>query len=233
MEYVAFGQTNILVSRAALAAESVRLLDGQEQADIIRSAYDAGINYFGLSYNDPSETALHLPVLAGAFMEIRQNIFLGLRLDAASPDSVSAVLENALTALNTDYIDFLHIAGADNSNQEIAGVLEKLKKDGKIRFAGLASPFAFPPEPPLASVIDALQFPFNLYAAESEGECEKVLFCAKRNMGCFVAEPLCAPFEYLEEAWTFLKQFECVVPLWEVRNSIQARTLLQLTTAGG
>jgi aryl-alcohol dehydrogenase-like predicted oxidoreductase len=228
MEYVAFGQTNILVSRAALAAESLRLLEAQEQADIIRSAYDAGINYFGLSYNDRGETARHLPVLSGAFMEIRQNILLGLCLNAASPDSLRASLEDSLTALNTDCVDFLHIAGASDSNEEIVGALGKFKKEGKIRFCGLASPFAFPPAQPLMSAIDALQFPFNLYVAENESECEKVLFCAKRDAGCFAAEPLCAPFEYLQEAWTFLNQFEHVVPLWEVKSTEQMGVLMKL-----
>lgn len=230
MEYVALGQTNVLVSRAALAAESVRLLDAQEQADIIRLAYDAGVNYFGLSYTGWDAAAPHLPVLAGAFMEIRQNILLGLRLAAAPSGPLRASLEDALTALNTDYIDFLHIAGAEKSAEETAGVVGTLKKEGKIRFAGLASPFAFPPEPPLASVIDTLQFPFNARAAESENE--KVQFCAKRDMGCFAAEPLCAPFEYIEEAWVFLNQFEHIVPLWEVRNCVQTAALLKLIKAG-
>ncbi|MDR1786325.1 MAG: aldo/keto reductase [Spirochaetaceae bacterium] len=229
MEYVALGRTNVLVSRTGLAAGSLRLQSAAEQTALIREAYDKGVNYFDFCCCGGDE---HLTALAAAFHEIRQNVVLGACVTAPSGARLKVVLEGALTALNTDYIDLLQVAGLDaapvpGGEDGVADTMAALKKAGKIRYAGLAAPFAFAPASlPGSSVFDTLRFPFN---RETQGEAVQIAeVCAKKALGCLAAEPLCAPFEEIEDAFLFLRQFEQAVPLWEVRSREQLQALLAL-----
>jgi aryl-alcohol dehydrogenase-like predicted oxidoreductase len=229
MEYVALGRTNVLVSRAGLAAGSMRLLSTTEQAALLRSAYDGGINYFDFCCGDP---AVHFAAIAAAFHEVRQNVVLGAYVNAPSAGDIRRALETALSLLNTDYVDLLQIAGLDfvpapGGNDNIVHTLTALKKEGKIRFTGLAAPFSFSPlSLPSSSIFDTLQFSFNM--VNQEETMPAVAFCAKREIGCLASEPLCARFEEIADAFLFLRQFEHVVPLWEIRDEAQLRMLLQL-----
>jgi aryl-alcohol dehydrogenase-like predicted oxidoreductase len=234
MEYVALGRTNALVSRTALAAGSLRLLDAAEQARLIRASYDAGINYFDMRGSGEVFARDALSALAGAFLEIRQNVFLGLCVTTAPPARMKVELEDALTALNTDYIDILEVTGLSflpesDGVDGIVPLLETLKREGKIRFCGIAHPFSFAASELVpASIFETLQFPFN--NVNSESGAETAALCEKREIGCLVCDPLCAPFEELSDAYSFLLQYEHVVPLWEIRNDEQMRALLTLTT---
>jgi aryl-alcohol dehydrogenase-like predicted oxidoreductase len=218
------------VSRAALAVNTFKLLSETEQAKLVRDAYDAGINYFDLNADGFANN--NFSALAGAFFEIRPNIVLGLCVHSASPAHIKTALENALTALNTDYIDILHIAElsfvpAPGGDDGIAAALKALTDEGKIRFTGIAHPFSFSMQQlSSSSIFETLRFPFNTTNKE-DGE-EKAAFCAKREIGCFASEPLCAPFEEIPDAYSFLSQYEHVVPLWEVRTEEQMNLLLSL-----
>jgi aryl-alcohol dehydrogenase-like predicted oxidoreductase len=230
MEYVALGRTNLLVSRAALAVNTFKLLSETEQAKLVRDAYDAGINYFDLNANSSADN--NFSALTGAFFSIRPNIILGLCVTGTTPARIKTELEHALTALNTDYIDILHIAElsfvpAPGGDDGIAAALKALKDEGKIRFAGITEPFSFA-EQQLASssLFETLRFPVN--ATNKEDGAEKAAFCAKREIGCFASEPLCAPFEEIADAYSFLSQYEHIVPLWEVRTEEQMSLLLSL-----
>jgi aryl-alcohol dehydrogenase-like predicted oxidoreductase len=229
MEYIAFGRTNFLVSRAALAVNSLKLLDDQEQAALIQSAYDAGVNFFGLS---GAAFERQLPALASAFHGIRRNVFLSLCLAAPSAVALRKSLERVLLALNTDYIDVLHITGFSGANSPSDGIvaaLTKIKTSGIIRAAGFTLPAkADGPQVQIAQIFESLQFPFNLCSpAENK---ERILLCERRTLGCVIADPLCAPFEELEEAYNFLSLFEHAVPLWEVRTAEQMAVFLRLAS---
>jgi aryl-alcohol dehydrogenase-like predicted oxidoreductase len=230
MEYVALGRTNLLVSRTALAANTLKLLPETEQAKLVRVAYDAGINYFDLNADDSLDYIFS--ALAGAFFEIRPNIILGLCIQSTSPAYIKTEVENALTTLNTDYIDILHVAGLSfvptpGGDDGIAAALQALIDEGKIRFAGIAHPFSFAVQQlPTSSKFATLRFPFN--ENNKDDGAEKAAFCAKREIGCFASDPLCAPFEEIADAFSFLSQYEHVVPLWEIRTEEQMNLLLSL-----
>jgi aryl-alcohol dehydrogenase-like predicted oxidoreductase len=227
MEYVAFGKTNFLVSRIALAVTSLKSLDDQEQSALILNAYDAGVNFFGLEDGDVLER--QLPALASAFHEIRRNVFLNLRLNAVSPNDLRKSLEHILLELHTDYIDILHIEGfswGDSLPEDLCAMLARIKTRGIIRAAGLALPAARHKQTQIAPIFESLQFPFNLCAGIEDKE--RVQLCEKRALGCVISEPLCAPFDEIEEAYTFLRQFEHAVPLWEVKTPEQMAALLHL-----
>ena len=231
MEYIAFGRTNFLVSRAALAVSSLKLLDDQEQAALIQSAYDAGVNFFALG---GGALERQLPALASTFHGIRRNVFLNLCLAAPSAGILRKSLERLLLELNTDYIDILHItgfSGVDLPADEITAMLELVKADGMIRAAGLAlSAEADRRQAQIAPVFESLQFPFNLCSPADAKE--RVLLCERRALGCVIADPLCAPFEEIEEAYNFLRQFEHAVPLWEVRTAEQMAVFLRMAGGG-
>jgi len=221
MEYVALGRTNILASRVALTAENLQS-NPDEQARLIRFGYDEGINYFDIRselLSNNTQSATNLSALAGAFHGIRKNISLGLCIHAETPARMRASLEDALTALSTDYIDILEVAGLSflpetGASDGIIELLEFLKKDGKIRFAGIAHPFSFAATLLSAtSIFETLQFPFN----EQGGEADKQIanLCAKREIGCFACDPQSVP------------QYENVVPLWKIQNEAQLQSLLK------
>ena len=73
MEYVRLGKTNLLISRVAFGA--LRLTGNgnvEESANVVRQAYENGINFFDTSRKNHESEKL----LGDALYDIRRNIFI-------------------------------------------------------------------------------------------------------------------------------------------------------------
>ena len=90
MEYVRLGKTDLLISRVAFGA--MRLSEAssdEEAAKIVRTAYDAGINFFDVSH----QTSVSEKLLGEALFDIKRNVFLSTATSAKTSSEIKSDLE--------------------------------------------------------------------------------------------------------------------------------------------
>ena len=106
MEYVRLGKTDLLISRVAFGA--MRLCDagGDEEAyQIVRKAYDAGINFFDVSHQTPASEKL----LGEALFDIKRNVFLSTATSAKTSAEIKSDLEESLMTFHCDTVDLYQL----------------------------------------------------------------------------------------------------------------------------
>jgi len=126
MKYRPMGNTGILVSEISLGglvmAESVHRYAIEHGVNLVHVAWD----YLG---------GQSIKTLGAGLRSLRDRFYLALKDDYPS-------IDEALKVLNTDHVDFLmfnrHFPFSA-SDAKIAETFEKLKNQGKVRFAGLTS----------------------------------------------------------------------------------------------
>ena len=137
--YSPLGKTGIKISDISFGASRLHL--GEE--DIVRHAFDRGINYFDSAdtYTDgESET-----VIGSALKGKRDKVYLTSKTLAGateSKQSMMTALEGSLKRLQTDHVD-VYFNHAINDverikNPEWHEFTDLAKKQGKIRFAGMS-----------------------------------------------------------------------------------------------
>ena len=137
--YATLGRTGLKISDISFG--SSRLTSGNE--DLVRHAYDCGINYFDSadSYTDgESETTI-----GNALKGKREKVYLTSKQMAQADDNraaMMATLEGSLRRLQTDHVDvyFNHAVNdpARLKNPEWHEFVALARKQGKIRFSGMS-----------------------------------------------------------------------------------------------
>ena len=152
MKYRTLGKTGLDVSVLSFGASSLgsvfRETNEGESIQTVHAAIDAGINYMDVSpyYGLTKAEA----VLGKALKEIPRDKFLlstkagryGLDQFDFSAERIGSSLEESLKRLHTDYVDILYLhdiefVPADIIVEEALPALNRLKEQGKIRFAGI------------------------------------------------------------------------------------------------
>ena len=137
--YTPLGRTGMKISDVSFGASML----GANQGDLVRQAFDLGINYFDSAESyvgGASETAI-----GAALSGKRDRVYLTSKTWARPTDrrdSIMAALEASLRRLRTDYVDvyFNHAVNdvARLQNQEWHEFVARAKQQGKIRFAGMS-----------------------------------------------------------------------------------------------
>lgn len=113
--------------------------------DLLRKAYDAGINYYDVSPLDGA--GLGERILGKAFADKRELVILSTKVGLAdgrkdfSPAGVRKSVEESLARMGTSYIDALQLHYPDAAavaNPTLWTTLEDLRTEGKIRYYGIA-----------------------------------------------------------------------------------------------
>ena len=126
MKYRSMGNTGISVSEISLG--------GLVMAEAVhRYAIEHGVNLVHVGWDYLGGQAIK--TLGAVLKSVRDRIYIALKDDYPS-------IDEALKVLNTDHVDFLmfnrHWAFSA-TDAEIAETFEKLKNQGKVRFAGLTT----------------------------------------------------------------------------------------------
>jgi aryl-alcohol dehydrogenase-like predicted oxidoreductase len=197
---VQLGRSELQISRVVLGCMFAERLSEPEITRIIHAACDAGVT----SFDTAPLYAFHESerILGRALRDRRQHVQIltkaGLRWDGehgqvlfefhdaqgvrravrkdSRPAQLRAELEGSLTRLGTDVIDLLqiHHPDVDTPLADSLGVLQELRREGKLRAIGVSnfSPAqldgAFAALAPHA--LDALQCEYNLLQRWPEGE---------------------------------------------------------------
>jgi aryl-alcohol dehydrogenase-like predicted oxidoreductase len=149
MQTVTLGRTGLQAAPAGLGCGGFSRIglasQGQDHAaGIVRAAYDAGVNFFDTATAYGTQAAVGQG-LAGLQ---RDSYILSTKFPyrGKNADDLTLALETSLRELRTDYVDIYHLHGVapedyPQARDIFAPALERLKNEGKIRFAGITEVF--------------------------------------------------------------------------------------------
>jgi len=150
LNYRPMGKTELEVSEVGfglwtLASGRWGAFTDEQAVDLLRKAYDAGINYYDVAPTDGDGRGEYL--LGQAFRERRELVIISSKVGRAggradfTPASIRASLDKTLDRLASSYVDVLQLHYPDAATVANAAVwqtLEDLKTEGKIRYYGIA-----------------------------------------------------------------------------------------------
>ncbi|MFB1080763.1 aldo/keto reductase [Jeotgalibacillus sp. JSM ZJ347] len=125
--------------------------DQKKAEDIIRTAYDQGINYFDTA--DLYDYGTNEEIVGKALKPIRNDVLIATKVGNRAKDDLSGwywdpsksyikeQVKNSLKRLQTDYIDLYQLHGGtlDDPIDETIEAFEDLKREGLIRAYGFSS----------------------------------------------------------------------------------------------
>lgn len=230
MEYIRLGKTELLVSRTAFGCLPVqRIADVGEAANLIKAAYEGGINFFDTarSYTDSEEK------VGRAMGEIRRDVIIATKSASRSGEDLKKDLETSLRNLQTDYIDlyqlhnpsFIPVPGGQDG---LYDALLDAKKAGKIRFIGITNHSRQLALQAIESgLYDSLQYPFCYLSDDQDLELERT--CAGAQMGFIAMKGLSGGLiTNIPAAFAWIRQFESVIPVWGIQKQSELDQFLAL-----
>ncbi|MBR2054466.1 MAG: aldo/keto reductase, partial [Clostridia bacterium] len=221
MQYRPFGNTSVNIS--ALGFGCMRLpeiqhedgtweVDQEKATEMLRHAYDLGINYFDTApyyCHHNSEIAVGV-----ALKPIRDKVYVSTKCPLETvkePGDLRKTLENSLKKLDMDYVDFYHFWGINQKAfdekivpMDLIGEARKLKEEGLIRHIS----FSFHDSPEaLKHIIDngegleSVLLQYNLLDRANE---EMIQYAHEKGLGVVVMGPvgggrLAAPTELVKK----------------------------------
>src|SRR5438093_847456 len=150
LNYRPMGKTELEVSEVGfplwpVASGAWGSFSDEQAMDLLRKAYDAGINYFDVAPTDGNGRGESL--LGKTFQDRRELVIISSKVGRAdgrpdfSPGAIKASVDKTLDRLASSYVDVLQLHYPDAATVGNAGVwqaLEDLKAQGKIRYYGIA-----------------------------------------------------------------------------------------------
>jgi hypothetical protein len=135
LEYRTLGKTGLKVT-----AVSMGVMNCSDPAVVLR-AFDLGINFYDTA--DCYMGGRNEEMVGKAFQGKRDKVYLQTKVHAHDEQRMRASVERSLRRLRTDYIDVLvwhgHNSTDEVSDRELFDFMEKMKKEGKVRFSGFSS----------------------------------------------------------------------------------------------
>lgn len=219
MKKVRLGRTGMMVTKTSFGALPIQRISFEATRQILRRAYEAGINFFDTarSYSDSEEK------LGYSLADVRRDIFLATKSPSKDKEGVLRDIQTSLKLLKTDYVDILQLHNPsflpdpDDPDGMYAGLLEAQKR-GYCRFIGITNHrLDLAREAALSGKYDTVQFPFNYLSTPQEEEL--VRLCAEQDVG-FLAMKAMSGGLITDASVTFahLQQFENAVPIYGIQR---------------
>ena len=218
METVRLGRTNLVVSKNGFGALPVQRVDIDTACNILRKAYNNGINFFDTArfYTDSEEK------IGVALGEVRQNIVLASKTMAKNVDDFWKDLNTSLSLLQTEYIDIYQFHNPSfvpkpNDGTGLYEAMLEAKEKGLIRFIGFTNHrIALAEEAVKSGLYDTLQFPFSYLADQREEAL--VHLCENHDVGFICMKALAGGLITRSDvAYAYLSQFP-VAPIWGIQK---------------
>ncbi len=168
LEKRSLGKTGEMLSVIGFGGIVVMNVSPEEASNSVKTAIDAGVNYFDVS---PSYGDAEIK-LGNALKPYRKNVFLSCKTDGRNKADSRKELEASLKRVQTDHFD-LYQLHAVTTLDDVSKILGKggaietcveARKEGKIRFIGFS---AHSVEAATALIngfdFDTIMFPFNMF----------------------------------------------------------------------
>ncbi|MBX4270545.1 aldo/keto reductase [Clostridium estertheticum] len=229
MDKIKLGRTNLMVTRSGFGALPVQRVSFDEAKNILRKAYDNGINFFDTAraYSDSEEK------IGYSLADVRKNIIIATKTHAKDRKTLLEHLQTSLKNLKTDYIDIYQLHNPDvlpdpkDPEGLYAGLLEA-KKKGLIRFIGITNhKLKNAMDAAASGLYDTIQFP--LCSLSSDDDLLLIKECKKRNIGLIAMKALSGGLiTDASSAFAFLRQFDNVVPIWGIQRETELDEFITL-----
>lgn len=229
MDKIKLGRTNLMVTRSGFGALPVQRVSFDEAKNILRKAYDNGINFFDTAraYSDSEEK------IGYSLADVRKDIIIATKSHAKDRKTLLEHLHLSLKNLKTDYIDIyqLHnpdaLPGPEDPEGLYAGLLEA-KKKGLVRFIGITNhKLKNAMDAAASGLYDTIQFPLS--SLSSDADLLLIKECKKRNVGLIAMKALSGGLiTNAASAFTFLRQFDNVVPIWGIQRETELDEFISL-----
>ncbi|MCB2308200.1 aldo/keto reductase [Clostridium estertheticum] len=229
MDKIKLGRTNLMVTRSGFGALPVQRVSFDEAKNILRKAYDNGINFFDTAraYSDSEEK------IGYSLADVRENIIIATKTHAKDRKTLLEHLQTSLKNLKTDYIDIYQLHNPDvlpdpkDPEGLYAGLLEA-KKKGLIRFIGITNhKLKNAMDAAASGLYDTIQFP--LCSLSSDDDLLLIKECKKRNIGLIAMKALSGGLiTDASSAFAFLRQFDNVVPIWGIQRETELDEFITL-----
>lgn len=152
MEKIVLGRTGLAVSRMGIGGGGPSQLgqrtgrSADESADILRRAFDAGVNFVDTSEDYGTEPIIARALASRARDTIVISTKKSTRHQRVTPSTVRESIDQSLRQLNTDYIDLYNLHGVvpqdyDYLAEDVYPELLKARQAGKIRSIGITEMF--------------------------------------------------------------------------------------------
>jgi uncharacterized protein len=179
--------------------DPAKAIDEEKAANLIHYAIEQGVNYFDTAYvyhGGKSE-----PLLGKAVRELRERVYLATKLPAwliKGKEDFEKIFQEQLLRLGTDFVDFylLHGLGRESwqKMKEMGALdfLERVKAEGKIRFAGFSFHDDTRTFKEIAGAYDwaLCLIQHNYYDRNYQAGREGLEYAAARGIGVVIMEPL-------------------------------------------
>ena len=229
MKKIRLGKTELMVTKTALGCLPLQRRDEQGAVELLRAAYEGGINYYDTAnaYSD-SEKKIGL-----ALSDVRDKIIISTKSAARDKKTVLEHIENSLRMLKTDYIDLFQfhqvteVPDPNDPNGAYAAALEA-KEKGWIRHIGVTSHRVNIAEECIESgLFETLQFPFSYISDDRDlALAEK---CAAADMGYIAMKGLAGGMLTNARAChAFMNCYDNVVPIWGVQHMWELEQWLEM-----
>ncbi|RMG60888.1 MAG: hypothetical protein D6713_01665 [Deltaproteobacteria bacterium] len=133
--YRVLGRTGAVVSVVGMGAMQCT------DPDVIRHAVSLGINYIDTA--DCYMGGRNEKIVGRALRGSRDRVFLATKVHNGPEERMVASIERSLSSLGVDHVDLMQLHGVSSRAQvfdeRALNVLSRMKKEGKIRFAGVTT----------------------------------------------------------------------------------------------
>lgn len=229
MDQIRLGRTNLMVSRSGFGAIPIQRINFLNTKDLLQKAYENGINFFDTAraYTDSEEK------IGNALSAVRKNIIIATKSMGEDKQTVLRDLETSLRNLKTDYIDIyqLHnpkiLSDPNDANGSYRALLDA-RDQGIIRFIGITNHQLGVARQALDSnLYDTIQFPLS--SLSSTEDLKLINECRQKDVGLIAMKALAGGLiTNAASAFTFLHQYENVVPIWGIETESQLKEFLAL-----
>ena len=226
MEMVRLGKTELYVTKNGFGALPVQRVGMEEAAQILRRAYEGGINYFDTArfYTDSEEK------IGYALGDVREKIIISSKTMATTVEGFWADLNTSLSLLGTHYIDIyqFHNPAFCPKPGDGTGLYEAMleaKDKGMIRHIGFTNHrLAVAEEAVRSGLYATLQFPFSYLASEKEEAL--VRLCEEYDVGFICMKALAGGLITRSDvAYAYLSQYP-VAPIWGIQRMSELEEFL-------
>ena len=232
MQKMRLGKTNLMVSRVGFGALPIQRIGMEDAKSILTKAYDSGINFYDTArgYTDSEEKVGY------ALSDVRKNIIIATKTHGKDKKTVQDHLITSLRNLKTDYIDIyqLHnptqLPDPNDPDSSYSAVLEA-KQKGLIRYVGITNhKLDKAMEAVKSGLYDTVQFPLN--SLSSDKDLCLVEECKKHDVGFIAMKAMSGGLiTNAASTFSFLWQFENVVPIWGIQEKHELDEFLALEKA--
>jgi hypothetical protein len=232
MEKIRLGQTNLLVSRLGLGGIPIQRVPEDQAVTVVKRCLELGINFIDTANGYTTSEERIGKAIAGR----RESIILASKSQARTPENLEAHLNLSLKRFNVDYIDLYQFHNVSDLNaldkvldrKGLLPVLEKAKKQGKIRHIGITS---HQMDTAKAAVktdrFETIMFPFNFITAEPETEL--LPLARAHDVGFIVMKPMSGgALKDIKMAFKYLFQFPDILPIPGIEKIAEIEKIVQL-----